>query len=507
MRETINQFSFKQITRSKPPKMSRAAQTPKMPKIVPIALLLLLRALPTQSAVIPLPSDYRIGMNYHYNQDQKIGYFVADTVITLDPYTLKTQNVGLTPDFAYQKTIVAEENSEIGGQVDCDGESRDLCYFVGATTSTNYDSMTLVYRPIQTVYPLVPGTNVRDYTSNFNALMASQLQSSSLKWPYPGSGVLGLSKNSEFLDYVRSQYSVDIPNQITLSLLVRVNQVYSQYRFEGEHDFVFSGSVLGINGIQTQYVVDGEDYSVEWLSSSDPLFWAIDDLSIDLGNSGQKADASGGAAGLGLSIGSGKACLALQAPEMVLIPGTQDDLTALKIRVMNLICKKNSCDSSLQVVQSAPALVIRFDTTTDTKNSSFSIDGTRFLYNKNGTLEVSFGLLQPWIDAGKCPKDSQIGLGRLFFAEKYVLMKTNFEKDGSKNTAIGFVGVVNVNDLKGLDTVFIIILSILGFMVVTFLIRVVVLWKRDKEDDRRAALRDALEAEAANAENSEIDNK
>jgi hypothetical protein len=76
-----------------------------------------------------------------------------------------------------------------------------------------------------------------------------------------------------------------------------------------------------------------------------------------------------------------------------------------------------------------------------------------------------------------------LGLGRLFFLNRYILMKRSEEKDEQEEVSFKYsIGVSDrtlEEDLSGLWLVYSISFVILGVMILLFIVKTICLWNRE----------------------------
>ena len=183
-----------------------------------------------------------------------------------------------------------------------------------------------------------------------------------------------------------------------------------------------------------------------------------------------------------ISVGAGKTCLDIGAKYLLSLPASVD-LQSLTKFAMQKICGKDTCSAKdASKIRSGPALQVTYKTVKG-ESHSFKIKPQKFIYKDGDNLALAFGKVSDLIAAGRCPQGSKFAVGRGFFAEKYLLFKS-IPKDGGKHTYnVGFIDIVDIDDLTGYGLYKYACWGILAAMLVFFIICCIVTAGRKGSDD------------------------
>ena len=444
---------------------------------------LLLLANQALQAQIPL-TTFQYGIEYIYNSKEKLGYMVADVGLGYNATSKKSYSTDLVPDLVVKETIVGTEALGFGVFY-CKTETTDTCDKGAPNLNGNYRGTSFTYTEITTVAPMVPKFDVKQQEKL--TIQWAQNLTKGETWQYGIAGVLGLGKGSNFLEYVNNQYKMvnaanpKTTNDFMFSILARVGAEFEGDRYLGNHTDIFDGTVLEFNGYQAAFTTDSVE---KWLASSDQDFWTIDKLTIQVVPQGEATKKKtqlqepftlmDGAAAQPqpFAVTSGKACLDSTSAPLISLPRTisDDHYNALKKYIMNQVCGADTCQTlKSNVAAKGPFLQFSY-TTVDGKPYTFNVKPYKYIYDNGGTLDIAIGDLSDLTDSNRCPDDANFALGRTFFAEKYLLFKI---KNGAKNDKIyniGFVDIVDVDDLTGFAFCKMACWVILGAMLVFFII-------------------------------------
>lgn len=392
-----------------------------------------------------------------------------DTLVKDD----QTQQIHLIPDLSIPETITGlKMESGLNWGIDCKGKDQDLCILQDGDKTDSYYGIQYDYQSALTVIDVSSDFNFKEASVTYPVRLIKKLTQTGAEWPFGATGVLGISKKSDFINYIISQYNTlekekNEDKEFVFSIYMKVNPQNENDRFEGKKQGTFDRSYLTINGFSDSVL--HKDSITPWLKSSDQDFWSIDNVKTTVKQDDDNKQ----------QLSDGLSCLLLSAPGMLVLP--KDQVPSFKKFVMNKLCNADSCDKKSADISKGPKLIFEFkDSSGNDKN--FEIKPEKFIYQIEGNdqLQIAVNDLEDYADS-KCPNGSKIGFGRLFFLEKYLIFKRIEAGPGNVNYLIGIGDKIDTDDLSKIWLVYSISLGILGFMVVVFALKTVCLWNRGKK--------------------------
>lgn len=481
-----------------------------------ILLLLLLTVthltLQDEEKKFKLKKDVKLNIKYelHKSQEKKVetaenslGFLWAEVSLTrTDKISENVQWIHLFPDLTSTEIITKYESDPEKKEwgITCMKKETDLCVLSENETQGSYRGVSYSYYPAQTVSSLSDSFSFKDATPNLNVRLLTKLTATGSTWPFKGSGVIGLAKKSDFVNYVISQYETqdkktkkddkkdekkddkkkedNDAKEFVFSFNMKVNPQNENDRFEGKEKGTFDDSFISINGYSDNVLVKGSE--IPWLKSTDSHLWSIDSIKVSAKQDDNNKK----------QISDGLSCLLSESPGMLVLP--RDKIPEIKKDIMKKLCGADTCGKKNTDITKGPTLYFEFkDSEGNEKN--FEVKPERYIWAKENEdlLQVAFDELENYQTFGKCPQGSVVGFGRLFFVEKYLMFKRIETEATVVSYQIGVGDKVDVDDLSEIFLVYSISLGILGTMVLIFILKTACLWNRNKGTDDDGAEEDA----------------
>lgn len=212
-----------------------------------------------------------------------------------------------------------------------------------------------------------------------------------------------------------------------MGIFVVVNSQKESDKWDGATSGTFSGSILTLNGYNEKKM--DSDSGIKWVTNSDQTNWGISQASLSLSKDSNPSD------DLALSSGS-PVCLDFNNKGAILLPDSAGQKVAdIQKYVFQVLCQKDTCDDNT-TIKNGPKLVLKLNVDGSSSPYEFKLDPIDYIYHD--TVEkktiISISSLDQSITNGRCSASTTIGLGRLFFLNRYILYrrKTVQERKGDQ---------------------------------------------------------------------------
>jgi hypothetical protein len=408
--------------------------------------------------------------------DSSDAYFHGPTSLKYSKSSKEPTKITVKPDFTIPYSMYAKESETFDWGITCESSATDLCNpGTGTSEKQSYNGVTYSYSGIKTVAPVTPDFNFGDGKPVYDVQWMSAVDDGKT-WPLNQTGLIGLSKNSNFVKYLLEQYdALNDQGEFIYSYFVKVMPSQLDDKFIGNESGTFDESYLTLNGYNEAAIYKNTEPF--WLKSSDPELWTFDSIKITLEthNSSKKFESS--PLFDTMDIAEGETCLDLEAQPLLMLPkASQAKMDKMIEFVMNQICGQKTCKSGSDISK-GPNMIMTFKDSSGT-DQKITLKPNQYIFdNAQNQTQISMGYLD---DSGsRCGSTAKLGLGRVFFLEKYVL----FKNKGGKNFEVGIGDKIDIDDLSQIWLVYTISLSILGFMVALFILKTICLWNRKLDQD------------------------
>lgn len=471
-----------------------------------IVLTLTLASLGT-CAKLDLPNPVTIVMDYEVSEytigetKHAFPHFTIRSNLTFTEPTGVTQNVNFVPELTLDytltvdKSITGDVEAEKWG-IECLGQEKDDC-----TPGTEEQQSTVAYQG--TDYSFMKDTTVMCFLDKFeigqgklayNIRRVTKFKNEQTgPWKSGKTGVMGFGMKSDLVDYIYEQYNVTPDEQYlnakdyAFGVAIRLNNLKEDDKWTGSKAGTFDGSFITINGYTEKDI--NKDEGIKW-AKSDTNNWAMNTATSSLKIDG-KDD---------LKIAEGKHCLDFNSPGAIILPKNSPKILQINNAVNQALCQKNNCDDTTDI-STGPSLTLTFlQATTGGDNYTFTVQPQDYIYHDKESKKtvVSISSMEDSITNGRCSQTDQIGLGRMFFLNRYVMFKRSTVEDESNveyTWSIGISDKVAEDDLSGLWLVYTVSFSILGAMILLFILKTICLWNRD---DKMGQEDEAIQVEGDN---------
>ena len=148
------------------------------------------------------------------------------------------------------------------------------------------------------------------------------------------------------------------------------------------------------------------------------------------------------------------------------------------------MCQKDACDDNT-TIKNGPKIVLKVNIESAAPYE-FNLDPIDYIYHDSVEKKtvISISSLSDSIANGRCSAQASVGLGRLFFLNRYVMYRRQTVQGTNSETAgfryqIGITERISEDDLSELWLIYTISFSILGLMILLFVIKTACLWNRN----------------------------
>ena len=438
--------------------------------------------------------DYRVSQ-YTIGKDTfQFPHFIIKSNLTFSEKDSTTQNVFFVPELTLDYTLTADLVSSSAKKeeqwgINCQSKELDDCVPGKDLTQSKdpYQSTFYKYYSDKTVMTFLDKFLAGDGLPVYNIRRVKEfLTPATTPWKNVNAGVIGLGMKSDLLDYIYQQYNVvtDQPylekNDYTFGIGIRLNPLKSDDKFMGKIADTFDGSFLTLNGYLKSEI--NKEQGIRWTKSSETR-WLISSADTSLKKSEDAKD--------DLNIASAAAhCLDYNSAGALILPDGADIKAQIVKYVNQVICQKDQCDDTADI-KSGPTLTVTYLEDVDKgENVTITLQPADYIYIdiQDKQVKVSISSMEESILNGRCQAGDTIGLGRMFFLNRYVMFKRSEIKPASSSAnadytwSIGVSDKVQVDDLHQLWLVYTISFSLLGAMILIFIVKTVCLWNRDKKE-------------------------
>lgn len=224
------------------------------------------------------------------------------------------------------------------------------------------------------------------------------------------------------------------------------------------------------------------DSGIKWVTNSDQQTWGISTGTLHLTKNSNPAEDL-------VLANSSPICIDFNNKGVILLPNSAaEKISDLQKYVAQILCQKDTCDDNT-TIKYGPKLVLKVSVEGSAQPYEFTLDPIDYIYHdtvEKKTL-ISFSSLDDSISSGRCSAGATIGLGRLFFLNRYIMYRRQTIQDSNSDAAgfkfsIGLTERIAEDDLTDLWLVYTISFSILGLMILLFILKTICLWNRDSKD-------------------------
>lgn len=458
------------------------------------------------SAKLKLPSPVTIAMEYEVSeytinkQKHEFPHFLIRSNLTYTEKQEKTQDVSFVPELHLDYTLTVDRNITGPAESDkwgilCEDKEGDDCIpgKVNTASKNPYQGTTYNYYIDKTVMCFLDKFEINQGDPEFSVRRINKFNNlESEPWKSGKSGVLGFGQNSALVNYIYKQYEV-IPNQkyikkkddFVFGISIRLNTLNEDDRWAGKKKDTFKGSFMTINGY-TEKDINNDD-GIKWANSATSR-WALNYGELKLTNQIPKNSNSNDISTneKKSDIGSGTQCLDFNNPGAIILPNASPKRAELLKFVSQMLCKKDECNDSTEI-NDGPNLVLTIRLQEEKEDEFyFVLKPYDYIYHdkESKKTKISFGSLEESQSNGRCSNTDKMGLGRQFFLDRYVLFKRSVKEAQGLTVdytwSIGISDKVADDDLSGLWLVYTISFSILGAMILLFILKTICLWNRDE---------------------------
>lgn len=341
-------------------------------------------------------------------------------------------------DISHDFTMVGD-SKQAGWGVVCDEQSNSCKVEDPATQEDFYNAFLVKYQKASAFARVNPGQKL---TTEGVSKLNIRLMTGGQKWFLDSYGVVGLTPQGDFANYLRGVYEKDTAIAIKYKLKTPANR-NERLAFDG-------------------YAVQNPTYNETDILFSTSLpkeekFWTLKgDLSFPDSDYIYKGI---------------RFCLTTISSEIIQVM----DALVFNRKIQETACGGkywNECNKSTADLKKLPLLSITFEKTV------FSFTPEEYTYFDNkGILTSRIGDIQPMRSDRQCPIESEFGLGKLFF-QKFIPMFT-FVKDGSAK--LSFLNKLEVQEPKSSIWLYI----ALGGAIISIAVILVILlkWKAPSDDE------------------------
>lgn len=341
-------------------------------------------------------------------------------------------------DISHDYTIVGDSKQVKWGVV-CNEQSNS-CKVEDQTTQEDfYNAFQVKYQKASVFTRVNPNQKLN--TEGITKLNI-RLMTGGQKWFLDSFGVLGLTPQGDFANYLRGVYDKDTSIAIKYKLKTLANR---------NERLVFDGYAV------QNPIVGQTDTLFTTTLPKDAKFWTVKgDLAFPESEYNYK---------------DVEFCLTTISSEIIQVI----DAMVFNRKIQTMACDGkywNECTKKNADLKKLPLLSITLGTAT------FSFTPEEYTYFDNdGVLTTRIGDIQPMRSDQQCPLKSEFGLGKLFF-QKYIPLFT-FVKDGSAK--LSFLNKLDVQDEKSKIWLYI----ALGGAIIAIVVILVILlrWKAPSDDE------------------------